>query len=65
MSSGHGMWKTEEAAQFLGVAAQTMNKWRCHKQGPKYVKLGSYIWYREEDLREWIEASVITPSKSE
>jgi len=42
-----------------------MNKWRCHKQGPKYVKLGSYIWYREEDLREWIEASVITPTKSE
>jgi predicted DNA-binding transcriptional regulator AlpA len=64
MTTGHGMLKTAEAAQFLGVAPQTLNKWRCHKTGPKYVKLAHYIWYREADLREWIEASVITPTKS-
>lgn len=63
--SGHGMWKTEEAAAFLGVAAQTMNKWRCKAQGPKYVKIAHAVWYREEDLREWIAQSVITPAKSE
>jgi predicted DNA-binding transcriptional regulator AlpA len=59
------MWKTEEAAAFLGVAAQTMNKWRCKDQGPKYVKIAHSVWYREEDLREWIAQSVITPAKSE
>ena len=62
--SGHGMWKTAEAAAFLGVANQTLNKWRCHSTGPRYYKLARYIWYKEEDLRDWIAASVITPTKS-
>jgi excisionase family DNA binding protein len=44
-----------EAAQYLGLAISTLNKWRCYQQeGPAYVKLGKAVRYRKEDLDAYI-----------
>lgn len=47
--------KTEDAAEKLATSEQTLRKWRCHGMGPKYVRLGRSVRYRETDLNEYIE----------
>ena len=63
MSKGH-LLKTKQAAVILGVAEQTMNKWRFLKQGPPYIKYARTVLYRPEDLMEWIARFTITPTNN-
>jgi hypothetical protein len=63
MSEGH-LLKTKQAAVILGVAEQTMNKWRCLKQGPPYIKYARAVLYRPEDLMEWRARFTITPTNN-
>lgn len=46
---------TKEAADFLNVAVETMQRWRKTKQSPRYYKKGRIIRYSMDDLREWQE----------
>jgi len=43
-----------QAADYLGLAVSTLNKWRCHGGGPIYIKLGRAVRYRTQDLDEFI-----------
>lgn len=41
----------KEAAIYLGVAAQTLNRWRMKAgEGPPFVKLGRRVVYERADL---------------
>ena len=42
------------APLYLGIAAQTLARWRCEGFGPPYVKLRRLVFYRAGDLRAWI-----------
>lgn len=42
-------------ARMLGITEQTLAVWRSEKIGPDYVKLGKAVFYRVEDLVEWVE----------
>jgi len=44
-----------QAAEVLGVQIQTLAKWRCYGDGPKFIHVGRLCRYRPKDLREWIE----------
>ena len=44
-----------QAAEVLGVQKQTLAKWRCYGDGPKFIHVGRLCRYRPEDVREWIE----------
>ena len=46
-----------EAAEYLRVSARTLQWWRYRGGGPRYVKLGSRVTYRRNQLDEWIGAS--------
>lgn len=46
---------TREAAQYLGLAVSTLNKWRCHGGGPEFLKLGRAVRYRQDDLDRFLE----------
>ena len=50
---------TKEAAEYLGLAPITLSKKRCYpKPGdPAYIKCGSAIRYRIEDLDAWVLAN--------
>ena len=39
-----------QAADYLGLAVSTLNKWRCHGGGPVFIKMGRAVRYRAEDL---------------
>lgn len=44
-----------EAAQYLGLAQSTLNKWRCFGDGPRFLKLGKAIRYRKSDLDKFLD----------
>jgi len=44
-----------QAADYLGLAVSTLNKWRCHGGGPVYIKLGRAVRYRRKDLDGFIK----------
>ena len=47
---------TKEAAAWLGLAPDTLEKWRVKGGGPPYRKHGRYVRYHLEDLVAWSEA---------
>ena len=45
-----------QAADYLSVAARTLNNWRSRGGGPKFVKVSDRcIRYRRRDLDDWTE----------
>ena len=44
---------TKEAARFLKLQANTLEKMRVYGGGPIYRKHGRYVRYHIDDLNEW------------
>ena len=48
---------TQETAKVLGTTAGTLNVWRCTKRyALAYVKIGSRVRYRRQDIVDFINA---------
>lgn len=46
---------SQEAADFLGIGAQTLAVWRCTRRYPlAYVRVGRAIRYRLADLESFV-----------
>lgn len=58
----HGRLDTDQAAAHVGVAAKTLANWRSAGKGPVYVKVGSLVTYREQDLDAWLETRDVVPA---
>ena len=50
------MMTTRQAADYLGLSVHTLNKWRWDGRGPRYIKLGAAVRYRQDELDRFIEA---------
>lgn len=46
-----------EAAEQLRLSSSTLAKWRMAGTGPKFIKAGRRVLYREQDLIEWLSES--------
>jgi hypothetical protein len=55
--------KTKAAADFVGIPDFTFKKLRYLGRGPKYLRISGRIFYRESDLREFVESCVVDPAK--
>lgn len=44
---------TKEAADFLGLKPNTLEKMRVYGGGPEYRKHGRYVRYHIDDLNAW------------
>ncbi len=53
---------TAQAAEYLGVQAGTLDKWRWQRKGPSYLKAGRLVYYRLVELDDWIESQTVTCS---
>ena len=49
--------RTQEAAQYVGLAKSTLDKLRLEGGGPVYLKLGKAVVYEVADLDAWCNAS--------
>ncbi|MDX6081142.1 helix-turn-helix domain-containing protein [Xanthomonas campestris pv. incanae] len=56
--------KCPAAAAFLGLTASTLEKMRHEGRGPRYVKIGGRVFYRQSDLDAYLEASVVETTES-
>ena len=51
--------KPEQAAEYLGVSPQKLERDRwCEKRIP-YVKMGRHVRYRASDLMEYVNSNVV------
>lgn len=44
----------QQAAEYLGLAVSTLNKWRCLGDGPAFMKMGRAVRYRITDLDQFM-----------
>ena len=44
-----------DVARVTGLSVASVRRWRLFKQGPTYMKLGSVVRYRAEDVQAWLE----------
>ena len=51
-------------ARRIHVPVRTLANWRYRGEGPEYVKIGKRVLYTSAGLATYIEARVITPSRS-
>lgn len=49
-----GRLTRQDAANYLGVAAQTLANWSTQGRGPKTLRLGRKVFYRLNDLDAFI-----------
>lgn len=45
-----------QLAENLGIKPFTLLQYRMNGKGPKYIKLGHLVRYRQEDVDEWLES---------
>jgi hypothetical protein len=56
--------KVADAAVYLGLAENTLNRMRCEGKGPRYMRLGNRIFYRRADLDAYLEACTVETTDS-
>ena len=45
---------TKELAQYLGISETTLIQHRLKGTGPRYVKIGHLVRYRQVDADHWV-----------
>jgi excisionase family DNA binding protein len=53
------MLTVHEAADYLRLSKRTLERLRVSGLGPKFVKCGRAVRYRQADLEEWIGQRVV------
>lgn len=51
----------KEASAKVRLSSSTLAKWRIKGIGPAYLKVGHRVFYRQSDLENWLESTVVTP----
>lgn len=46
----------DKVADRLNVSLASVRRWRLEHRGPRFIKVGSLVRYRPEDVESWLEA---------
>ncbi len=46
-----------QAAKILNLTKRALQSWRVQGKGPRFIKLGALVRYRQEDLLAFVEAN--------
>jgi excisionase family DNA binding protein len=52
------IFRTWEAAEYLGLSKATLEAWRSRGGGPVFLKLGKAVRYRQDHLDAFAEANL-------
>lgn len=44
---------TRETAEILGVSVKTLRNWRALGKGPRPIRVGGKVLYREDEVARW------------
>ena len=53
----------QDVARHLGIPLATLYAWRTRGKGPRGIKVGRHLRFRQADLAAWIEANT-TPTSA-
>lgn len=53
------LFNTSEVATRLGVAEVTLRKWRIYGTGPRFIRCGTNIRYRNSDIESWVSSRTV------
>lgn len=56
------LMKTNELAEYLGIAVSTIVDYRLKGIGPVYVKIGHLVRYRKADVDNWVANKAVVIS---
>jgi predicted DNA-binding transcriptional regulator AlpA len=45
-----------DVAQITGMSVASVRRWRLLRQGPRFLKVGSAVRYRSEDISAWLNS---------
>lgn len=51
-----GLLRDYEVASLLRVSVATVRRWRFWGRGPRCMKIGALVRYRQEDVEGWLES---------
>jgi predicted DNA-binding transcriptional regulator AlpA len=44
----------EDVAKQLHISVASLRRWRLERRGPQFIKVGSLVRYRPEELEAWL-----------
>lgn len=50
----------EQLSEMIGISVNTLRKWRWEGKGPKFVKFGSRVSYRQCDVEQFVESNLFS-----
>ncbi|MEA9885345.1 helix-turn-helix domain-containing protein [Xanthomonas campestris pv. raphani] len=56
--------KCPAAAAYLGLSSSALDKMRHEGRGPRYLKIGGRVFYRQADLDAYLDASIVETTES-
>ncbi len=63
MGDDYTLLTEDETAKMLRMAQKTLQKRRCEKRPPAYVRLNGVVRYRLADVKAYIEGSIVPPAE--
>jgi excisionase family DNA binding protein len=51
---------SQDAARLLGMSVRNMERLRADRRGPRFIRLGKLVRFREADIEAYIEAQADT-----
>jgi hypothetical protein len=46
----------EDVAKQLHISVASLRRWRLERRGPPFIKVGSLVRYRPEEMEAWLAA---------
>ena len=50
------MLNDHQVAEHLNMSVASVRRWRTFRKGPKFLKIGSAVRYRREDVDTWLSS---------
>ena len=50
------MLNDTQVADYLNMSVASVRRWRVYRKGPKFLKIGSAVRYKREDLEMWLKS---------
>jgi excisionase family DNA binding protein len=53
--------RVNQVAEYLGVQPQTLDYWRHTRRGPRSLKVGGLVRWRQADVEAWLARNAREP----
>jgi hypothetical protein len=52
----HSFLTEQDVSRQLNISVASLRRWRVERRGPTFIKVGSLVRYRPEDLELWLSS---------